>query len=330
MIERRNMKVPINQVKKVLEQKWVDSGYTKAEARIIADEYLLGEILGKHSHGIYQTFSAIAKARRKKRGHFKVKKNKGNYLYIEGNNDKGQLVASYAVKEGIKKARKYGNAIIGMKDIQSFMRPGRWAGKIADNNMIGLCFNYGGKALMAPYGAKEAVLSTNPIGIGIPTGQTPFVIDMATSIRAFWEVRIARDLGKKLKPGLAIDKSGKMTTDPNKVEAVLPFGGYKGSALAMALEILTGPLVETVVGKRAKKSLRGALFIIIDPKMFGSLANFKKEVQKLIKDVKTAKKQKGVKEILYPGERAYRHKARNLKNGYLEIDDQIWQKIKVL
>ncbi|MBU1149009.1 Ldh family oxidoreductase [Patescibacteria group bacterium] len=321
------MKVKINEVRKVLEQKWVDVGYTKAEAKIIADEYLLGEILGRHSHGVFSALRGAYQAKKKKRGHFKVIKNKGNYLYIEGNNDKGQIVATYAVKEGIKKAKKHGNAIVGMKDIQAFLRPGRWAGKIADNNMIGLCFNYGGAPLMAPYGAKEAVLSTNPIGIGIPTGKTPFVIDMATSVRAYYEVRMAKEMGRKLKPGLAIDKNGKMTTDPNKVEAVLPFGGYKGSALAMALEIMTGPLLGTFVGKRSKKGKRGALFIIIDPKMFGSLASFKKDVQRLLKDVKTARKQKGVKEILYPGERAYRFKENNLKNGYLEIDEEIWEKI---
>jgi len=93
---------------------------------------------------------------------------------------------------------------------------------------------------------------------------------------------------------------------------------------------MCGPLVGTFVGKRPKKGKRGALFIIIDPKMFGPLSQFKRNVQRLLKDVKTAKKQKGVKEILYPGERAYRNKEKNLKNGYLEIDDKIWQKIKNL
>lgn len=192
--------------------------------------------------------------------------------------------------------------------------------------MIGLCFNYGGGPLLAPTGAREAILSTNPIGIGIPHKPYPIVIDMATSTRAFYYVRLAKALGKKISKEWGIDKFGRPTTDPEKLVAVLPFGGYKGYILALALEILTGPLVRTKVGK-STKLVRGFLFIVINPLVFTSGSEFNKDVNKLIKDVKNARKIKGVKEIMIPGEHAYYNEQKNLKRGYLDIDKSIIETI---
>ena len=44
--------------------------------------------------------------------------------------------------------------------------------------------------------------------------------------------------GKQLKPGWAVDKDGNPTTDPNKVDALFPFGEHKGYGLALIDEIL--------------------------------------------------------------------------------------------
>jgi LDH2 family malate/lactate/ureidoglycolate dehydrogenase len=323
------MKIKIEEIRKLLEQKLRKINFTSREARVIADEYVRGQAQGKHSHGIFTFIHQYKDLRTQKRSHFRMVKDKSAYAYISGNKDVGQVVADYAINLAIKKAKKTGIAMVGGGNIRPFLRPGTYADAAARKGMIGLCFNYGGAPLMAPTGAREAILSTNPIGVGIPRKPYPIVIDMATSVKAFYHVRLAKTLGKKINKDWGIDKFGRPTSDPKKLVAVLPFGGYKGYVLALALEILTGPLVRTKVGKSTKK-LRGFLFIVIDPLAFTSRKEFDKDVNKLIKDVKSARKIKGVKEIIIPGEHAHYTEQKNLKRGYLEIDKKIIDSINAL
>lgn len=339
------MKIAIQEIRHLLENKLKKIGFTARESRIIVDEYVTGELKGKQSHGVFGFIRDYRKIsgderyaeskgdlrlfRKIHRGHFRVIKNHIGYAYINGKHDIGQLVADRAIKLAIDKSRKNGIAMVGGGNINAFLRPGTWAEKAAQQGMIALCFNYGGGPLMAPTGAREPILSTNPIGIGIPFKPFPIVIDMATSERAYYHVRLAKELGKKIPGHWAIDSAGRPTTDPNRVAAVLPLGGYKGYALALALEILTGPLVRTVVGK-STKLLRGFLFIVINPLAFTTRPKFNAGVKRLIRDVKTAKRIKGVKSIHVPGEQSWAIEQKNLKSGYLNIDGKIIDAIQKL
>lgn len=322
------MKVPITEVEQLLRRKVRNLGYTPRESSVIVGEYLSGELKGKSSHGLYGFIRSYAELRSRKR-HFTVTRNRPAFAYIQGNGDIGQIVADAALRLAIAKARKSGIAMVGGGNIRSFLRPGTWAEIAARQGMISLCFNYGGGPLLAPTGAREPILSTNPIGLGIPASPFPIVIDMATSHRAYSEIRRAARLGKRIPADWAMDRRGRPTTDPNAVAAVLPFGGYKGSALALALEILTGPLVRTRVGKRGH-GLRGFLFIVINPLAFTTKKAFHTEVRQLIRDVKTARKTPGTRNILIPGERAYVTEQRRRRSGTVDIDRRILETIKHL
>jgi LDH2 family malate/lactate/ureidoglycolate dehydrogenase len=146
-----------------------------------------------------------------------------------------------------------------MRNIKRFATPGTVARRATEKGMIALVFQYGGQAFMAPYGAAEAVISTNPIGIGIPTDEAPLILDMATSERAFYFIALAKALGERIPDTWGIDGSGQPVTDPSQVTAVLPFGGYKGYALAVMLEIMTGPFLGVDVG------LKGDLSVSFSP-----------------------------------------------------------------
>jgi LDH2 family malate/lactate/ureidoglycolate dehydrogenase len=61
----------------------------------------------------------------------------------------------------------------------------------------------------------------------------------------------AKREGSNLPPGCAVDETGKETTDPNKVRALLPFGAHKGYGLALIDELFaayTGGSLPTVRG----------------------------------------------------------------------------------
>ena len=188
--------------------------------------------------------------------------------------------------------------------------------------------------LVAPAGAKKALFGTNPISFAWPRpGKTPVVYDMATSSMAMGDVMVAARDGKKVPLGTGINKDGKDTTDPKEIVkgsggVLLPFAGYKGSAIAMMVELLAGALVgETFSYETAAKDNKdggppsgGEFILAISPeKAAGS--NWDKHADEFFN------KMKSMDGVRLPGER--RHKNR-LNKGPREINTELVNKIKSL
>lgn len=109
--------------------------------------------------------------------------------------------------------------------------------------MIGLAAA-NGAPVMAPWGAGEPYLGTNPLAIAVPTRGVPVVLDFATSALARGRLILAQRRGETLPEDVALGSGGLPTRDPGEAlrGALLPFGGHKGSGLAVMLEVLTGVL----------------------------------------------------------------------------------------
>ena len=118
---------------------------------------------------------------------------------------------------------------------------------------------------------------------------------------------------------MAIDEHGHATTDAVAARrgAILPFGGHKGYALALAMHAL-GVLCSGV----ADKESTGYLFIAFKPDLFVPLEDYRRALAAEIAVIKATPRQEGVDEIRIPGERAYRERARLAREG-LEIDRRI-------
>ena len=202
---------------------------------------------------------------------------------------------------------------------------------IAEAGLVGFaCTSY--KPMVAPAGAKKALFGTNPISFAWPRpGKTPVVYDMATAAMAMGEVQVAAREGLKVPLGTGLNKEGKETTDPNEIAkggVLLPFGGYKGSAIAMMVELLAGAIVgETFSYETAANDNndggppKGGEFILaISPdKITGS--GWDKHAEEFFK------KMKSMDDVRLPGER--RHKNR-LDLGSRKINKELIEKIKKL
>ncbi|MEM7091572.1 MAG: Ldh family oxidoreductase [Actinomycetota bacterium] len=117
---------------------------------------------------------------------------------------------------------------------------------LAERNLVGLACTVH-TPMVAPFGAKRAFFSTNPISFAWPrAGGDPYVFDMATAAKARGDIGVAARDGEPLEPGVGLDAEGNPTTDANAVHdggVILPFGGYKGSAIATMIELLAAGLV---------------------------------------------------------------------------------------
>ena len=143
---------------------------------------------------------------------------------------------------------------------------------------IAMCPSY---ATVAPTGGTKALMGTNPLAFGWPrAAHPPYVFDFATSVAARGEVELHRIAGKPLPEGWAVDASGAPTTDPAAAlaGAMLPFGGHKGSAISMMIELLAGVMIgdmtspEALVflGSTATAPRHGELIIAFSPERFAT------------------------------------------------------------
>jgi LDH2 family malate/lactate/ureidoglycolate dehydrogenase len=318
------MKITIPELKEMCISILINKGFTEDQAEPIFSEYLDGQLRGRECHG-FADFARNVQKLTIPTEEVEVLKNNNNLIYLDAKENIGQLVCNKYVPQLIKKAKEGSIAMMGIKNMRTYLMPGTYVRMIAENDLMGFIFNYGGAPRIAPTGSNEGALGVNPIAIGIPGKDFPIVSDYAPSVTAMGKVRLAEKLGKEVKPGVGLDKEGNATISPEEIVTLLPFAGHKGYALALTGEILG----RTIFGLE-EKGKRGFFFLAFNPGAFEDINKFKDNVSKLIEEIKSKRKEEGVEEIFVPGERSERLKNENLKKEFIEIDDKIIEEIKAL
>jgi delta1-piperideine-2-carboxylate reductase len=134
---------------------------------------------------------------------------------------------------------------------------------------------------VAPAGGTKPLFGTNPMSFAWPRPDgPPVVFDQASSAMARGEIQLAARDGHGVPEGVGIDVAGNPTTDPAEIlkGAQLPFGGYKGSGIALMIELLAGPLINEVCSFEATEqdnkdggpATGGEFVLALDPTRFGA------------------------------------------------------------
>ncbi len=313
---------------------------SKKHSEICADYLIKAELVEAKSHGLTRLkmyCDRIKKRLINPKPKIKIKKISSSISHINADNSIGFVSADIAINQAIKNAKKTGIGLVAVKKSGHYGLSGFYAEQAVKKNLIVFCFTNAPPAL-APHGAKKSLFGTNPICFGVPTGKVPFILDTSTSMINRGKIRRAHKLGKKIPYGVALNKSGKITT--NAKEALLgtqlPIASFKGSGLAWMVDILSGVLTGSSHGGKTKDPFDdftgpqnvGHLFITINPKVFIG-KNFMKEMKKNIKLVKKLPKAKGFSSILYPGERKNKTYKKNL-NKDISIPSKILKEMDEL
>ena len=307
----------------------------------ICSKYLIkAELVGAKSHGLLRLKMYCDRIKKKlinPKPKIKIKKINSSISHINADNSIGFVSADIGVAQAIKNAKKTGIGLVAIKNSGHFGLSSFYAEQAVKKNLIVFCFTNAPPAL-APHGAKKSLFGTNPICFGAPTGKVPFILDASTSIINRGKIRRAKKLGKKIPYGVALNKSGKITTNASEalLGTQLPIAEFKGSGLAWMVDILSGVLTGSSHGGKTKDPFDdftgpqnvGHLFITINPKIFAG-NNFMKEMKKNIKLVKKLPKAKGFSSILYPGERKNKTYKKNL-NKDISIPSKILKEINEL
>ncbi|NIR30009.1 MAG: Ldh family oxidoreductase [Gammaproteobacteria bacterium] len=145
----------------------------------------------------------------------------------------------------------------------------------AERGLVAFAFT-AAMSYVAPAGGTRPLYGTNPMAFAWPReGKPPMVFDQASSASARGEIQLHLRAGKPIPEGWAVGPDGEPTTDPTVAleGAQLPFGGYKGAAIALMVELLAGALVGDVFsfeaserdGAKTGAPCGGEFMIAIDP-----------------------------------------------------------------
>jgi len=226
---------------------------------------------------------------------------------------------------------KHGVGVLAITNTHHFAALWHETEALAEHNLIGIaCTAY--MPSVAPAGATKPLFGTNPISFAWPRkNNTPVVYDMATASMAMGEVQVAARDGHKVPMGTGLDKNGKKTDDPAAIAnggVLLPFGGHKGSAIAMMVELLAAGLVGDLFSFEAKIAdnkdggpARGGEFIMaLSPQLIAG-DGWNEHAEKFFTEMES------MDGVRLPGQR--RHNNR-LDTGPRNINTELVEKIRSL
>ncbi len=245
---------------------------------------------------------------------------------INCNDTPAFIVMKDVFPQAVTWAKEQGEVFIGFHHGGYHEALGIIARKFAELDLICIYSSNGGPQGVVPFGGSKDIMGTNPIAYGIPTSGTPIIFDAATAEYAYGTIKIAKERGETLPEKTYLDKDGRYTTNPNEAIALIPFGGYKGYAINLLLEVMTGALVGGKSGLlQSDEAGLGGFMILIDPAALGNLEAFKKQTDKLVADISEVPPAEGFSEVRVPGYKSQDRRARQLESGFIEVNDKVYE-----
>ena len=310
------------------------NGCDEETSNILSDLIMKAERDGSLSHGLFRLPAYVAGLKSGKingKNRPKISKITPSVVKVDGNNCLAPMVLNKGLPELIKAAQENGVAVLSITNSHHMAAMWPETEAIAEEGLVAFaCTSY--KPAVAPAGSIKPLFGTNPISFAWPRkSKPPVVYDMATASMAMGEVQVAKREGHKVPLGTGLTKDGKETTDPAEIAdggVLLPFGGYKGSGIAMMVELLAGALVgDNFSYETAEKDNNdggppsgGEFILAISPE---KLSNSDWDAH----SSKFFEKMKSMGDVRLPGER--RHKNR-LDKGPRHINEDLVNKIKSL
>ena len=292
-------------------------GYDPEEARILADHVIDAALCGYEYSGLPKLLNVADHPRYKdERRPMRTLTETSVSVLFDGGNQSGMLGMYYATRAAIERADAHGLALVGVSNIWMSGRSAYYVEMAARAGLVAI-HTVAAPPSVAPVGGARPALGTNPIAFGFPLDGDPLVIDLGTSAFMGTDLQFRARLGTPLPEGVALDAGGRPTTDAAAARrgALLPFGGHKGYALALAMHALG-----VLCGDTDQRA--GYLFIAFKPDLFMPLEDYRRALADEIARIKATPRQAGVEEIRIPGERGYRERARLVREG-IEIDRRV-------
>lgn len=332
------VKIALDEVTTLARDVLIASGYGDAHARSIAKMLYTCQLDDCQSHGLFRLFMCVQTIRAGKiDGQVtpQISQTGKAILKADARGGMSLLAMEAAIPQLIEKTRDFGIAAVAINRCFHFSALWPEVEALSEAGLAAMAM-VPSHSWVAPAGGTRGTLGTNPLAFSWPRqGQTPFTFDFATSAFARGEIELYKRAGKPLPDGVAIDKDGNPTRDPDAAleGAMLTFGGYKGSALSIMIELMAGPLIDDLTSLESMEYAKGQggapyhgeIILAFDPDQFsgGKLAENNTRAERLFADII----EQGAR---LPSQRRYAARARNLERGYVEISASLHEDLLAL
>jgi len=287
------------------------------------------DMLGKDSHGIFRLPGYIG---RLQAGGFNptpnitVERDMAATALINGDNGMGHLCVAHAAETAIEKAKTCGVGWAGLHHSNHAGAASVYSNMALEHDMIGLYVAVGSANHLPPWGGTDMMLSTNPIAVSVPGDkESAIILDMATTVTSYGKVKVYAQRGIEMPEGWMVRADGTPLTDASKAGEgfLLPIGGPKGYGLALIFGVLAGTLNGATFGTNvvdmnadaSSVTNTGQFYLAINIAAFMEPADFKTEIDAVIRQMRSSKTMGGFDRVRLPGESAHAAYAERLEQG---------------
>lgn len=301
------------------------AGLPPEDAATEAEVLVWANLRGVDSHGVLRIptyIRSIDAGGMNPRPNICIERETPATMLIEADHAFGPVVTKVAMRGAIAKARDVGVGWVVIRNTTHQGAMGYYSLMAAEHDMAGIAIVCS-PPNMAPFGARAAGLHNSPLSVAVPARRhRPLVLDMATSVAAGGKVSLAVDKRVPIPLGWALDADGNPTTDPNLGKILLPFGGYKGSGLALMFECLASimagnPLAEPTMRQpgSVRPGTQNSVVAAVDIAHFTDADTYKEHVDGLIDRLKALPLAEGFDRVMMPGEPEGRVLEERLRDG---------------
>ena len=334
------MRISYEIVKETVKKCFLNVGLNEEQAEICASIHTQSSADGVESHGLNRIprfVQYVQKGWINLEGYPKLVAAKGAVENYDGQLGIGVINATVCAERAIQLAKEHGIGCVTLKNTTHWMRGGTYAWKMAEAGMIGMSW-INTESCMPLWGSDKPGVGNNPFCIAIPREDGPVVVDMAMSQYAYGKLGVYRLAGKELPYPGGFDKEGNLTSNPDAIEdsgRILPTGYWKGSSMALALDLAAAMLANGNSGVDMDMEGRGSctsccqIFIAFDPYLFGTKEDMDDMVERRIQAVHNSHPVTEGDKVAYPGEHTIERRKESMEKG-IRVEDVIWKQIEAL
>jgi 3-dehydro-L-gulonate 2-dehydrogenase len=335
------MRVPFEELKATIKKALLLAGLSEEKAEICAQIHSESSLEGVESHGLNRVprfIDYVQKGRVDVDAEPTLVTGKAAIENYDGNLGIGITNAIFSMNRAMALADQYGVGVVTLKHTNHWMRGGTYAKMAAEKGYATICWT-NAESCMPMWGSDEQGVGNNPICFAVPSEKNEAIfLDMAVSQYSYGRIGTYRLAGQKLPFAGGYDSEGKLTTDPAEIEKTnraLPMGYWKGSGLAIMLDIMAAILSDGNTGMDLDREGQGSgtgcsqIFIVFDPAVVAPLEGIKQKVDQRADEARSSHPIDPEKPVQMPSDKSRKTREENLKLG-VHVDDKIWQQVKAI
>jgi 3-dehydro-L-gulonate 2-dehydrogenase len=328
------IRVPIAEVQEVLREVLVRLGFSGERAELCARLVAESSRDGVYSHGLGR-FPRFVRGIRNGLVNIHATPEliaaRGPLERWNGHGGVGNLNAWQSMERAIALARTHGAGCVALAHTNHWMRGGTYGWQAAEAGVIGICWT-NTMPNLPPWGSSIPLLGNNPLVIAVPRPKGHLVLDMAMSQFSYGALESHRSRGEFLPVAGGFDSEGRLTRDPAAIEASgrpLPIGYWKGSGLAMMLDLLAGLLsggrvTHEIVADPERETDLSQVFIALDLSSFGDAAAADGIADQVVSHLQSPLRTGD--QVRYPGESVLKIRKESLAKG-IGVEPDLWKEI---